>query len=222
LRIGLIGLIGAALATAPLSIAAQTAPALKLKPADAKLDEEFTQITSVRELSDGRVLVTDGRENRVVVADFKAGTVMQIGRNGQGPGEYQSTGMLRAIGGDSSLMVEARVGRWHLFDGPKLALTLPPDAPIVTAIGRSVGGADARGNVYRTMSIPLGGMVPNGAQPESGFVVRASRSSVRVDTVARVKVEKLVINQTTNASGVIRSVNLIRPPLTVGDEVALF
>jgi len=225
-------------ATLALTVAnagAQAAPSVKLKPADAKLDEEFTQITSVRELSDGRVLVTDGRENRVVVADFKAGTVMQIGRNGQGPGEYQSTGMLRAIGGDSSLMVEARVGRWHLFDGARLAVTLPPDAPIVTAIGRNVTGADARGNVSRTIAMrsgtPIGGagagrgagpaQLP-GDLPDSAFVVRGNRSNARLDTLARVKARKMVMSTATNARGGVTMVNLTTPPLAVGEETALF
>jgi hypothetical protein len=237
------GLVGAALATAPLSICAQNAPSIKLKPATAKLDEEFTSIVSVRELSDGRVLISDGRENRIVVADFTTGAVAQIGRTGSGPGEYQSAGVLYPIGGDSTLMIDLRGARWNLFDGAKLALALPPDAPIVAAIGRSITGADARGNVSRTMASPLGtptggagrGAPPGGGRatppvatklpgdlPDSAFVIRGRRSDAHLDTLARVKSRKMVMNTTTNAKGEITGINLITPPLSVGDETALF
>lgn len=57
---------------APRAVAAQRS-ARALQPANARLDEAFTRILSVRELSDGRVLVTDDRDNRLVVADMKAG-----------------------------------------------------------------------------------------------------------------------------------------------------
>ena len=44
-------------------VAAQRS-ARALQPANSRLDEAFTRILSVRELSDGRVLVTNDREER--------------------------------------------------------------------------------------------------------------------------------------------------------------
>jgi hypothetical protein len=73
---------------------AQAEPQLKLPPANATLNEEFTTIGSVRKLSDGRVLITDPRDGRVVVVDLKTGTVQQVGRKGQGPNEYGNAGSL--------------------------------------------------------------------------------------------------------------------------------
>lgn len=50
------------------------AQAIPLSTPNANLSEGFTAITSVRELQDGRVLLTDPRERRIVVADFEANT----------------------------------------------------------------------------------------------------------------------------------------------------
>src|SRR3990172_7288848 len=172
---------------------AQAAQALKLKPADAKLDEEFTLIGSVRELSDGRVLITDPRENRVVVADLKAGTVTPVGRTGSGPNEYGMAGPLHALAADSSILFDLSSRRWLLFSGASIVQTLPPDTPIILAMKGSARGADAKGNVW-TFASPTQfdqdhakpGTTETGAA-DSGFVVRGNRTTAKLDTVARVR-----------------------------------
>ena len=60
------------------------APCIWLEAADARLDEEFTSIDYLRELSDRRVLVVDTREKRLVVANFAKGTVETLSRTGSG------------------------------------------------------------------------------------------------------------------------------------------
>jgi hypothetical protein len=90
---------------------------LQLPPASAEPGEEFTNILSVRELSDGRVLIADGREGRVVLVDLKTGVVQQVGRKGQGPNEYGNAGPLIPLAGDSSLMVDYMSRRWLRFSG---------------------------------------------------------------------------------------------------------
>jgi hypothetical protein len=63
---------------------------IQLKPATVRLAEEFTSIDQIRELADGRVLIVDGHENRLVVADLARGTVLPLSHLGSGPGEYRS------------------------------------------------------------------------------------------------------------------------------------
>ena len=46
---------------------------------------EFTQVRGFRELADGRGLISDRLDEKLVVADFTAGTVQVIGRTGAGP-----------------------------------------------------------------------------------------------------------------------------------------
>jgi hypothetical protein len=92
----------------------------KLKPATGTLNEEFIAITSIRELHDGRILVTDRRDHRVVIADCRTQEVKQIGRPGAGPAEYPIAAPLRALGGDSSIMLDGTSRRWLLFDADRI------------------------------------------------------------------------------------------------------
>ena len=70
-----------------LAVVAFQTPVTLTKP-DRNLAEPFSQITSVRELRNGRVVVVDAEEKLVQIADFTTGTVTRIGRNGSGPGQY--------------------------------------------------------------------------------------------------------------------------------------
>lgn len=70
LELGIV-LAGQWIWPAPDSLSAQLPAERRLPPATAHLSEDFTSITSMRELRDGRVLITDPRGDRFVVADFR-------------------------------------------------------------------------------------------------------------------------------------------------------
>jgi hypothetical protein len=203
--------------------AAQSTPILKLKPAAAKLDAEFSSIVAVRELADGRALVADVTENKVSVVDFASGSVTQIGRSGQGPGEYQNPRWFFRLGGDSTLLVEQRTSRWHLLAGDKVVATLPPDNAAYIALRRQALGADARGNLVATSafiddkaaSIPANG-------PDSMWLVRANRRSGRIDTLTRLKAQKSSIRTVTNARGEVAGVSIFMAPFSAPEQVGLF
>src|SRR5437868_10232418 len=72
-----------------------------IAPPIAVLTHDFGRIASVRELPDGRVIVTDGIENRVLVADFRSQLVEQVGRQGGGPGEFRNAGLAMGLAGDT-------------------------------------------------------------------------------------------------------------------------
>lgn len=223
MRSALIGILGAALVTAPFSVGAQAVARIALKPADAKLEEEFTLVGSVRELRDGRVLVTDPRDNRVVVIDFKSGAVTQVGRAGRGPREYGSAAPVRAIAGDSSIMFDASTGRWHLFNGAQLVATLPPDTGIVRVFGRSASGVDARGFVWRT----AGGQMPTTGTKDMGagdsvVLVRGNRATAVLDTVLSMRAVNSRISVQSDARGQMSSMSVMMPPFAVGEEAMLF
>jgi hypothetical protein len=211
------------LAIAAATLGAQGAPAIKLAPAAAKLSTEFSSIVAVRELADGRVLVADVTENKLVVADFASGSVAQIGRSGQGPGEYQNPRSLLRLGGDSTLLIEQRTSRWHLLHGSRIVATVPADNPAYVASSRQALGADARGNVARTSafadnksaSVPANG-------PDSLWLLRTNRGSGRVDTVARLKAQKSVISTSTNARGEVTGVSIFMPPFSAAEQIAMF
>lgn len=56
----------------------------------ARSADGFTYIFDVRELPDGRVLLTDSRDKSIALVDFTAGNIEYVGRHGRGPREYLS------------------------------------------------------------------------------------------------------------------------------------
>lgn len=55
---------------------------------DGRIGEPFSQVRAVRELPNGRVLVTDQNEKRIYIADFATKTRTPLGTVGPGPQEY--------------------------------------------------------------------------------------------------------------------------------------
>jgi hypothetical protein len=127
-------------------IRAQREPALKLAPATATHPEEFTSIAGVRELADGRVLVSDSRETRVMVLDFATGTAEPVGRTGSGPGEYRRAARLYALRADSTVMPQDNGGSWVFFAGAKPVATLSPEQSLGSAHLAMPGGFDHADN----------------------------------------------------------------------------
>ncbi len=105
-----------------------------LKPASASLKVPLDYMTSIRELGDGRVLMSELGEHRLIVADLKSGSVVTIGRVGNGPQEYQNAFPVRAAGKDTSFMVDPFGRRWLLLVGDRIVATLPPAHPAVKAL----------------------------------------------------------------------------------------
>jgi hypothetical protein len=173
-------------------VVAQKVPERTLAKPEAEFAEPFSDVTAIRELRDGRVIVVDGRELKAQVVDFRAGTVSTIGRNGEGPGEYRWPRQLFALPGDSSLLPEQAGGRLLIITpdakpGDFLNLD-PPDA----AIGRRFlpRFSDALGRLY-TEAQPIGIGADGTAQlVDSSAIERLDRKSGRRDTVAFVPLRK--------------------------------
>ncbi len=111
MRLVLIGLMAAAALPGPLW--SQTP--VPLKPS-AKLTHEFSSITGLRELADGRVEVSDGIDGVLIRADFATQTLDTIGRSGEGPGEYRSPDALFALPNGATLLVDLGNARLSIFD----------------------------------------------------------------------------------------------------------
>lgn len=193
-----------------------------LPPASARLSAEFTRIVGVRELSDGRVLIADGGDTRLVVADLAHNTTAPIGRQGGGPGEYTSLGPLLVLGGDSSLMADRSARRWLLLDRDRIVSTLPPDAPALVATNGSLIGADRYGFVLGTRSSPP----PTGSsvigRKDSVAGVRVALASGTADTVLRLRRPPARMNIQTDPKGRLTSVSINRPPFSIGEEAFVF
>jgi len=169
----------------PVVLVAQAPRALPAP--NARLVEEFAHVSAVRELNDGRVLIADNLEGRLVVADLRAGSVVRIGRVGNGPGEYSAVDELYWLPGDSTLMPsDERHSRWLLLVGSQIVATLAPDDARLAFAGRRLVGADASGRLLALRSLP-GIELAGGRSQAADAVVLISRDRTRIDTIARLR-----------------------------------
>ncbi|MEP7326691.1 MAG: hypothetical protein ABI836_12135, partial [Gemmatimonadota bacterium] len=112
------------------------------------LNHEFTQVGGVFELRDGRILVSDRRDEAVLVADVTTGRTQPVGRKGSGPEEYRMPGRFSRWRGDSIQMndqgnarlaiigPDLRIHRTFVLSVPGLPTTVAPR------------GIDSHGRMY--------------------------------------------------------------------------
>lgn len=210
----------AMLVAAPLR--GQAAPLIALKPANARLDDGFTFVSSVRELSNGRLLLTDEKENRLQVADFASGQTRPIGRIGSGPGEYRQVGRLWALGGDSTLIADPFTRRRLVLNGEKIVATRATDGGMTES--GLVLGADRTGFVATSVH----SLRPNGKLTglrDSMYLLRSARGR-KVDTVARVPSEYATYDATKPAAtlriGAATTPRIYKVSITPLDQAVMF
>lgn len=175
------------LLTMPTVVRAQAVARLPLKPATATLEAEFIGITSLRELADGRVIVTDGRDQQLYLADFQANNATVLGRKGKGPGEWLNVGFINALRADSSIMGDFGNRRWMLFDGAKIVGLVPPDHPGVIATGALFTDIDRDGHILRTQNPPARAGNTVFTRGDSNVLVFIDRNTGKSDTIGRVR-----------------------------------
>jgi hypothetical protein len=154
--------------------------------------DAFTNISSVRELSNGQVIVSDLMEKKVQLLDLAGGTATQIGREGQGPGEYGFPGELLPLPGDTTLLVD-RVNRRFLVILPNGktggTIPFPPGGGILDP--RAV---DRTGRIYFQGSLFGGGPIdPSISTPDSVPILRWDRRRNVTDTVTFLKVPSMAV-----------------------------
>lgn len=194
--------------------------AQRLAPADASLPTEFIFIGSVRELSDGRVLISDPRERRVVVADMATGSISQVGRAGRGPREYTSASRLRRLAGDSTLLIDGS-RRWVFFHGSRVVQTLPPHAPVVRAPGGFALDVDTLGSVL--VRVPRVVSPARGRRSESDSIAIAHFrrvGTVRIDTIAYLRGAPRRVRTSREGGAIITRSPCI--PFAVSEQALLF
>jgi hypothetical protein len=209
------------LAACVTAIGTQTPAPRQLRPATDSLPEEFNRIVGVRELPDGRVLVSDPGDRRLVVVDFKTKTVQQIGREGRGPGEYGLPTQFYPLAGDSILMPDVLNGRWLILQGSAIVRTVPPDDPVVSATRNGFRGADARGHILAT-----GVILPTRTQVlgkgDSTALILVDRSTGIADTITRLRVAPTTVKVDVDKGGKVSQMRWFPPILSVGEETLIF
>lgn len=146
---------------------------------EVEFPESFSAITSIRELSSGKVYLVDVRDKVVRLLDFATGTMTQVGREGQGPGEYAFPASLIPLPGDHTLLQDLMAQRF---------LTLTPEgkpgeilhAPSAGARLIGASGVDPAGRIYFAGS----SVDTNGNATDSVAIARWDRK-VTIDTVLK-------------------------------------
>lgn len=184
----IIAAVGVALCVSAAR-AQQASPIARLAPPDLTFAEEFTVIASARELSNGRILVTDEKEERIVVLDPRSGTSVDIGRKGAGPGEYRQVGRAWPLAGDSSIVKEPYAPRWLILSAERVIATLGPgDASVLKVGPYRLVGADALGHVLWAQHARDAAGRPQIA--DSLLLLRLHRGTQRIDTISRLQSEE--------------------------------
>lgn len=204
----------------PTALITQSAPLIRLKPADAKLDVEFSRISAVRELTDGRVVVADGSDRAVWIADLRTGAVSQVGRRGSGPGEYTLPTELHALGGDTTILASGQ-RRWLVLVGSAIVSTTAPDDPVIAAARGLVRGFDHIGAALAWHHAGRRGGDPQ-SPLDSIYLVRVNRATARVDTITRIRpLASSFARMITGSDG--KSVPMyVAPPLNVMEQAVIF
>lgn len=115
---------------------------------------QFTALTSIRKLADGRVLLSDPRERSLFVADRDFRHAERLGRVGDGPGEYRLAAPLWRLRGDSTLMVDMMGRRWLIIVGDRIVATVPSTHPAVLAVKSYGFSLDSLGKVLLVQNGP--------------------------------------------------------------------
>lgn len=197
------------------SSAAQNAAVVTLSRPAAEFAEPFSEIGSIRELSDGRVIIVDARELTVQILDFRTGGLQQVGRKGSGPGEYEWPQGLLAFPGDTTVLLGGAGGRMLVINpdgkpGPFLDVDPPATAdrtaPVMPRFGARY--ADARGRLY-TQASPVRRFA-DGRPPEltdSAAIVRLDRATGARDTIGSMPVRPDPTRRLSPRGGVSTAVN---------------
>ena len=134
------------------ALAAAQPPLRQLAKPEAVLGQGFTEVAGIREISDGRSVLIDPREQRVLLLSSDLSDASPIGRVGQGPGEYIRPTRLFAIEGDSTAVLDVGNARLLIVDGEgrpagfvDLGAGCVGTAPVRAA---TVQAADGLGHLY--------------------------------------------------------------------------
>jgi hypothetical protein len=197
---------------------AQSVPAVSLGNPTATFEEPFDQVTAVRELSDGRVLVADLLARAVSLADLERGTVSAVGREGQGPKEFNFPMGLVALPGDSTLLIDPGQRRFLMIGPDGAPITTIPFPEEFSGPVR-IRGADRQGRVYAEGSAisfgPETAELGEQSLPDSVPLLLWDRASGRVDRLGKIKIPEMTMAVSGGRNA--RAVAMRQAPLPAAD-----
>ena len=202
---------------------------ITLSKPEVEYAEPFTTVMGVRELRDGRVIVTDMQEKTIQLLDLRRGSATPIGKEGSGPNEYGRPGQLFALPGDTTLVSDLANNRYLVIapDGQvaRTLYTMDPNEPDLRLI--QARASDATGNLYfldRGLAARLAARGPGGPGgrggsidlPDSGTVLRYDLRTKKVTEIGKIALPRT--NTTTSGGGNQVSVMRMAVPFAAQDD----
>jgi hypothetical protein len=193
-----LAILAVAFLTTSSLVQAQDVERITLADPVASFPEPFSRVTGVRELADRSLVIADRLESAVRRIDMRSGTMEDLGRVGNGPGEYQTPGGLLPMLADSTLLID--------FGNLRISVVapdgrIPHSMPMLTAEGSLFmpAGIDAQGRLYYSQGgLRLG---PNGVEATTTVpIMRTEWGSEVVDTVAELPIPEPEDTERTFAS----------------------
>ncbi len=188
-------------------------PRQSLSSPDARLSAEFSELIAIRELSDGRVLLYDRKEARLVVVDFGTGTMRDVARKGQGPAEFEYVAALLPLPSDTTIAADMD-RRWLILKGDSVLRKLLPEHPALQRLALAPLGADRAFVLSQSFD----------RRSDSTGVVLVNRTSGATDTVAHLANDgrRGPVLGTTTVPGMGTAARIGRLPLRWGEWPRLF
>jgi hypothetical protein len=167
-----------------------------LRPADGRLDVEFSTITGLVEFPSGDVLIADAIERSLYRANFDKGSVVPIARRGSGPREFQSVGRLLHWRGDSAALVDRAGDRLLILSARSEPVRIVRHSDLLGWADDPPSSADIRfidraGRVF-VQSAEVVRVRRGETAPTHGPVLRYDPATRRVDTLAQLRLSGLV------------------------------
>jgi hypothetical protein len=229
-------ILAAATVAAPLALVAAQAPAVRLINApDASTQPAFTNVTAVRQLPNGQLLVNDAGKRQLTLIDPAMAKISIVADSASGSANSYGTrpGAIIPYLADSTLFVDP-AGLSMFVLGPNGGIARVASVPRSQDAGslgsNSVGspGLDAHGRlVYRSNAFRMmpqggaGGHGPTMAEPpDSAPVVRIDMGTRKVDTVAFYKIPRIKLNMQQTEHG-FTATSEINPMPIVDDWTVL-
>lgn len=197
--------------TGPLLLMShQAATELVLSGPFAELRAPFSGVSSLAELSDGRVVVADETEHAVWLVNFATNQRQRLGREGDGPREYRDVEYVFAIGHDSVLLDDWRNARFVVFAAGRLSGSpVAREGRVLTSTVRAI---DAQGRMY--MQGPTAGR-------DSVAIMRWSPRTRSLDTIAFAQTGVNAVHDRSNA-GAFQEMSAVMRPRPLGDVWGVF
>jgi hypothetical protein len=202
----------------------------------AATKEKLGAVTSIRPLSDGRVLINEPSSRRVLLFDAKLEDFTVVADSTGATANAYSGRIAGLIGykGDSTLFVDPQSLSMLVLDpaGKVARVMSVPSAQDAAAFAGMMGGTalDANGRlVYRASPRfefrggpgAAGGPPRIPDMPDSAAIFRIDLASRQIDTVGYIKIPKVKMNMSQDENGRIRMTSEVNPLPLVDDWAVL-